>query len=262
MALFDGKVAVVTGASRGIGKAAALALGQEGAAVVCAGRTTDAEPAKIPGTNEETARNVVARGGRAIAVRCDVRDEANVESLRKTTIEAFGRCDILVNNAGISFPGNVLDLSQKRWDLVMDVNLRGPLLTFRAFAPHMIGAGGGTVINVSSAASTLSVAPGRVSYSVSKAALDKLTMGLAAEVRQYKIHCISFGLELLIRTEGIALVLPDDGPDVAGGWHSPDVAAAAIVWLARFPERYSGRVVTVGQLTEDYKQDQQNRVPE
>src|SRR5205807_9845532 len=101
-----GQVAVVTGASRGIGKAIALWYGREGAAVVCTSRTTDASPSKLPGTNDQTVREIEAQGGRAIAVQCDVRDEEQIELLHKTTMDAFGRCDLLVNNAGISFPGN------------------------------------------------------------------------------------------------------------------------------------------------------------
>jgi citronellol/citronellal dehydrogenase len=112
--LLKDKVAVVTGASRGIGKAIALAYGREGAAVVCTSRTTDASPSKLPGTNDETVREIEAAGGRGLAVQCDVRDDAQVERLRDATLAAFGRCDILVNNAGISFPGTALELPMKR----------------------------------------------------------------------------------------------------------------------------------------------------
>src|SRR5438132_137079 len=114
--LLADRVAVVTGASRGIGKAIALWYGREGAAVVCTSRTTEGAPAKLPGTNDRTAGEIQALGGRAIAVQCDVREEEQVERLRAATLDAFGRCDILVNNAGISFPGTTLELPAKRWD--------------------------------------------------------------------------------------------------------------------------------------------------
>ena len=185
-----GQVAVVTGASRGIGKEIARWFAREGAAVVCTSRTTDAKPSKLPGTNDQTVREIAAAGGRAIAVGCDVRLEEEVEHLRAATIDTFGRCDILVNNAGISFPGNTLDLAVKRWDLVYEVNVRGPYLTFRAFAPHMVAQGGGTIVNVSSGAAT-SVGAGRLSYAVTKAALNKLTVGLAEEMKPHHIRCIS-----------------------------------------------------------------------
>jgi len=245
----EGKVAVVTGASRGIGKNIALWLAREGAAVVCTSRTTDDAPSKLPGTNDETVREIEAAGGRGLAVQCDVRLEEDIERLRAKTIEAFGRCDILVNNSGISFPGNQLDLPQKRWDLVMEVNLRGPYLTFKAFAPHMVEHGGGLILNISSGAAGV-VGAGRLSYSVSKAALDKLTVGLAEELKPYNIQCISLGLELPVLTEGFALVSP--GADTAG-WESPDIMGEAALWLAQRPEQYNGQVVTIRQLREDYK---------
>ena len=247
--LLRDKVAVVTGASRGIGKAIALWYGREGAAVVCTSRTTDAAPSKLPGTNDETVREIEAAGGRALAVQCDVRDEEQVERLRAATIGKFGRCDILVNNAGISFPGNTLDLPVKRWDLVIEVNVRGPYLTFKAFAPHMVEQGGGTIINVSWAASRV-VGAGRLSYSVTKVALDKLTVGLATELAPAHINCISLGLELPVLTEGFKLVSP--GADTTG-WESPDIMGEAALWLATHADAYTGQVVTIGQLREDYR---------
>lgn len=245
----DGNVAVVTGASRGIGKAIAKWYGREGAKVVCTSRTTDAEPSKLPGTNDETVRDIESEGGTALAVRCDVRLEEDVEALRKATIDAFGRCDILVNNSGISFPGNTLDLPTKRWDLVNEVNVRGPYLTFKAFAPHMIEQGGGTIINVSSRAAVV-VGAGRLSYSVTKAALDKLTVGLAAEMEPQHVKCISLGLELPVLTEGFALVNP--GADTSN-WESPDIMGEAALWLAQRADRYNGQVVTIEQLRKDYQ---------
>lgn len=243
-----GKVAVVTGASRGIGKAIALWYAREGASVVCTSRTTDAEPSKLPGTNDQTVREIEAAGGSGLAVRCDVRLEEDVEELRRRTIEAYGRCDILVNNSGISFPGNTLDLPTKRWDLVMDVNVRGPYLAFKAFAPHMVEQGGGLILNISSGASVV-VGAGRLSYSVSKAALDKMTVGLAAEMEPQNVQCISLGLELPVLTEGFQLVNP--GVNTAN-WESPDIMGKAALWLAQRAKAYNGKVVTIGQLREDY----------
>lgn len=245
----DGQVAVVTGSSRGIGKAIAIRYAREGAAIVCTSRTTDAAPAKLPGTIDATVREIESLGGHALAVACDVRLEDQVEGLRKATIDAFGRCDILVNNAGISFPGNTLDLPMKRWDLVVDVNLRGPLLTTRAFAPHMIEQGGGTIINISSGAA-VAVGAGRLSYSVTKVALDKLTAGLAVEMKPHNIRSISIGLELPVVTEGFQYVNPDaDTSD----WESVDIMGEAAHWVACHADAYNGRVVTIAQLREDYK---------
>jgi NAD(P)-dependent dehydrogenase (short-subunit alcohol dehydrogenase family) len=248
MGLLDSQVAVVTGASRGIGKAIAMSLGREGAAVVCTSRTTDASPSKLPGTNDQTVRDIEAAGGRAIALQCDVRQEDQVEHLRATTMATFGRCDILVNNAGISYPGTVLDVPIQRWNLVIDVNLNGPYLTTKAFAPHMLERGG-TILNVSSGAARV-VGAGRLSYSVSKAALDKLTLGIAEELRPYHINCISLGIDLPILTEGYQLVNPNAD---TSGWKSTDIAGEAAVWLVTHGDSYNGQVVTFRQLREDYK---------
>lgn len=244
-----GKVAVVTGASRGIGKEIALWFGREGASVVCTSRTTDASPSKLPGTNDATAREIEAAGGKAIAVQCDVRLEEDVQKLHDATIAAFGRCDILVNNAGISFPGPTLDLPIKRWDLVMEVNVRGPYLTFKAFAPAMVERKSGIIINVSSMASKV-VGAGRLSYSVSKVALDKMTVGLAEELKPYNVQCISLGLELPVLTEGFQLVNP--GADTSG-WESTAIMGEAALWLTTRAAEYNGQVVTIAQLREDYR---------
>jgi citronellol/citronellal dehydrogenase len=246
--VLDGKVAVVTGASRGIGKEIALWLGREGAAVVCTSRTTDAAPAKLPGTNDQTAREIETAGGKALAVQCDVRLEEDVARLHRATIDAFGRCDILVNNAGISFPGNSLELPTKRWDLVMEVNVRGPYLTFKAFAPGMVEQGGGIIINVSSMAAKVAGA-GRLSYSVSKVALDKMTCGLAIEMEPENVQLISLGLELPVLTEGFALVNP--GVDTSK-WEDPKIMGEATLWLIERAKRYNGQVVTIEQLRKDY----------
>lgn len=243
-----GKVAVVTGASRGIGKEIALWYAREGASVVCTSRTTDAAPVRLPGTNDQTVREIEAEGGKAVAVQCDVRLEDQVEQLKQRTLEAFGRCDILVNNAGISFPGPSLELSTKRWDLVMEVNVRGPYLTFKAFGPGMVEQGGGLVINVSSMAAKIAGA-GRLSYSVSKVALDKMTCGLAVEMEPSNVQLISLGLELPVLTEGFALVNP--GVDTST-WESPAIMGEAALWLALRAKRYNGQVVTIEQLRKDY----------
>jgi NAD(P)-dependent dehydrogenase (short-subunit alcohol dehydrogenase family) len=131
-------VAVVTGASRGIGRAIAVALAQAGADVVCTARSTEAQPHKVlPGTIEDTARKVQALGRRALAIPVDVSKEDEVEAMTRRVLDEFGRLDILVNNAAIAAPGSFLEVPVRRWDLVMNVNLRGAYLCARA-SPSMI----------------------------------------------------------------------------------------------------------------------------
>jgi NAD(P)-dependent dehydrogenase (short-subunit alcohol dehydrogenase family) len=133
----------------------------------------------------------------------------------------------------------------------MDVNIRGPYLTFKAFAPHMVEQGGGLILNISSAAAVV-VGAGRLSYSVSKAALDKLSVGLAVELEPHNVQVISLGLELPVLTEGFALVNP--GVDTSA-WESPDIMGEAALWLAERAKEYNGRVVTIAQLRRDYEKN-------
>ncbi len=118
----DGKVAIVTGASRGVGAAVALALAREGVAVACAARATDANPLPIPGTIDETVGRIHDAGGRAIAVPTNLASEAETERMVATTVQQLGPVDILVNNAAITFPGD-LDLELKRHDQIFAINL-------------------------------------------------------------------------------------------------------------------------------------------
>src|ERR1700674_1286255 len=140
----DGKVAIVTGASRGVGAATALLLAERGSKVVCAARATDAAPVPIPGTIDETVRKITEAGGAAVAVPTNLAKDAEVEHLIAVTTEHFGPVDVLVNNAAITFPGD-LDLDMKRFDLVMQVDLRAPLIALRAVMPSMKARRTGTI---------------------------------------------------------------------------------------------------------------------
>src|SRR5215470_7697622 len=132
-----GAVALVTGASRGVGRAIALALADAGADVACAARATDAQPLKLPGTVDATVREVERRGRRGLAVPTDLSSPAQVEAMVAATVAHFGRLDVLVNNAAITFAGDI-DLPLRRWDLVMEVNLRAPVIAIKAALPGMI----------------------------------------------------------------------------------------------------------------------------
>src|SRR5438093_5359132 len=134
----QGQVAVVTGASRGIGRAISVQFARAGADIVVSARSTEGAPSRLPGTIEETAREVEALGRRALCVTTDVTSEEQVRNLSEQTLKEFGRCDILVNNAGISSPAPFHQTPLKRWELVMSVNLRGPVMCMQAFLPAMI----------------------------------------------------------------------------------------------------------------------------
>ncbi len=242
----SGQVAVVTGASRGIGRAIALDLARAGADVVVAARSSEKAPTKLPGTIEDTAREVEVAGRRALAIPMDVTDEAQVQAMAQRTLEEFGRVDILVNNAGISFPAPFSQTSLKRWDLVMSVNLRGPVMCTQAFLPRMLEQGGGRIINITSYLAEV-LMPGMMSYSVSKIALEKLTQALAAEVQPKSIAVNALRIEVNIVTEGWQYLNPSID---YSNWEKPDAASEATLWLATRDPSYTGQVVTIGEVRE------------
>ena len=145
-----GKVAIVTGSSRGIGKDIALAFAAEGADIVVAARSETQSDPRLPGTIHETAQEVEALGRRALAVKTDVTDEEQIGAMIQRTLDTFGRIDILVNNAAVLVPRGILDLPTRHLDLHYRVNIKGPILCIRAVLPSMLKQGQGWIINISS----------------------------------------------------------------------------------------------------------------
>ncbi len=243
-------VAIVTGASRGIGRHIALALARDGMDIVCAARSTKDAPSKLPGTIEETAEQVDALGGRALSVACDIREEAQVDAMIAQSIKAFGRIDLLVNNAAVVAPAPFAEITTKRWDLMLDVNLRGTMLCSRAVLPRMVEQGAGRIINISSGAVTdaeVTARLGIIPYAVSKAAVEALTTALAQELRPRGIAVNCLRIESAIATEGAKLA----DPGVDSGWEQPEAAAEAVRWLASRDVDYTGRVVTMAEVREE-----------
>ena len=242
----DGKVAIVTGASRGVGAAAAVALAREGVSVACAARATDADPLRLPGTIDDTVRQITDAGGSALAVPTNLAHDEDVERMVSVTVEHFGRLDILVNNAAITFPGD-LDVPLKRYELMMAVNLRAPLVAAHAAVPHMRQQGEGAILNVSSAAALMYI-PGLMVYGMSKIALEHLTVSLAEQLATERIAVNTFRIDLPVASEGFVANLPDvDHSD----WEPTEVPAEGIVWMLRQPPSYSGHNVGMRALRED-----------
>lgn len=174
-----GRVAVVTGGSRGIGRALVLALARAGVAVVVAGKSETENP-QLPGTIHSVAAEVRARGGRALPIRTDVRDEAGVEALIGRTVEEFGRIDIVISNAGALWWEQVTDTPPKRYDLMWQVNVRAAFLAAYYALPHMVSQGWGHLLT-NSPAITTTPSPGMAAYMTTKMGMTRLQLGIAAE---------------------------------------------------------------------------------
>ena len=181
------RVAIVTGASRGIGKAIALALARAGGAVVVTARTVE-EGGPLKGSINKTVEEIRALGGRALAIKTDVGNDEEVAAMVAQTLKELGHIDILVNNAGGTVPRAFKDLKLKHWDAVMRTNLRGLVACTMAVLPSMIEQRYGHIINISSAAAAIVNDPFTgLAYDVSKAGVNRITWGLAREMREYNI---------------------------------------------------------------------------
>ena len=210
-----GKVAIVTGAGRGIGRAIALRYAHEGAAVVLAART----PAQI----DEAAAEIESTGGRALAIQCDVSSESDVDRLVDATVRQFDRVDILVNNAAVNLPPTDLtEVDLSVWRNVIDVNLTGAFICTRAVLPHMKRIGSGVVLILSSVGGRRGAA-GRGPYRASKAALINFTETIGAEGANYGVRAVCLcpgGVDTdMMREIGMArgreLMKPEQVADVA-----------------------------------------------
>ncbi len=176
--LVQGKVALVTGASRGIGRAVALRLAAEGASVVVTATSQEAA--------QKTADEIIAAGGKALAVKVDVTAADEVAALMARTVETFGRLDVLVNNAGITRDGLLMRMKESDWQAVIDTNLRGTFLCTREASKIMTKARFGRIINISSVVGLMGNA-GQANYCASKAGIDGLTRAVAKELARRNV---------------------------------------------------------------------------
>ena len=223
------RVAIVTGAGKGIGRGIALAFAEAGAHVVCAARTL----ADI----EATAAAVRERGRRALAVVCDVTKSEQLGALVAATLAEFARLDLLVNNAGGTGPRPALDTSERFFEAALRFNVTSAFLLTRLAVPSMLEtAGGGAVVNISSRASDM-VQTGFVAYGAAKAALNQMTRNLAAEFApRVRVNAISVGgvdtaaLEVVLTNEALRREFERNTPMGRPG--SPEDIAACALYLA------------------------------
>ncbi|MGQ0824155.1 MAG: SDR family NAD(P)-dependent oxidoreductase [Actinomycetota bacterium] len=243
----DGKVAIVTGASRGVGAAIAVLLAERGCKVACAARATDETPLSLAGTIDGTVRRIEDAGGAALAVPTNLAHDDEINAMVATTVEHFGHVDVLVNNAAITFPGD-LDLSMKRFDLVMQVDLRAPLVAMRAVLPAMKARGDGAILNVSSLAA-LNYFPGLMAYGMAKAALEHMTTAAAHQIRPFGIAVNTFRIDVPVASEGFLANVP--GADTSD-WEPCEVAAEGCVWMLEQPPSYTGHNAGMARLRAEH----------
>jgi citronellol/citronellal dehydrogenase len=240
----QGKVAIVTGASRGLGQAIALGLAKEGARVIAAARS-EVENEKLPGTIYKTVELIRKSGGQALAAKCDVTDEQSVDDMMGMALKEFGRVDILVNNAGTAFYRPLIEIPLKRWEVVLKVNLTGVFLCSKAVLPHMMERKSGSIVNISSLAADHRVggAVGTgLAYAVSKAGLDRLTCGLAGEVGRFNIAVNCIKPQGVVDTEGMRFWIKEENRK---GWVSPEKMVKCTLFLAdQETVRVTGMVAT------------------
>jgi citronellol/citronellal dehydrogenase len=232
-------VAVVTGASRGIGRRLCADLAAAGFDVACVARSSAEQSSKLPGSVEETAELVRKRGRRALPVALDVRNEAGVAALAGHIDEEWGRCDLLVNNAAVAPPRRALEDSSKRWRLAVDVNLNGPFYLIYQLAPQLEKRGG-RVINISSMAA---VVPGfgRASYTATKRGLEGMSQALGHDLRnRVAVNCLR--IDLPVWSEGFEATLPADHGLV---FEDPVIISDAVLWLAEQPLSHTAEIHTI-----------------
>lgn len=191
------KIALVTGSSRGVGRAVALGFAKQGANVV------------VNYTSNENAANEVVEiiqsmGGKAIAVKADVAQKAEAENLVNSAIDTFGRLDILVNNAGFTRPSMMITMTEDQWDQVVDIHLKGAFLCAQAAGLHMKEQKSGKIINVTSVAGIVGTV-GQINYSAAKGGIISMTKSIARELARYNVcaNVISLGIVATDMTEKI-----------------------------------------------------------
>lgn len=231
------RIVFITGASRGIGRAVALACAREGADVVIAAKTEVADNPRLPGTIHDVAREVEALGRRALPLKLDVRDDAACEAAVARAVETFGRVDALINNAGALWWADVVETPVKKFDLIMGINVRASFVLARAALPHMIKHRFGHIVMMSPPVDAAAVAH-HGAYAVSKFGMTMIAQAIAEEARDHNVTAHALWPATAIESFA-TMNFGLGGPEV---WRKADILAdATVALLAREPSARMGR---------------------
>jgi len=245
MASLQGKTLFITGASRGIGLAIALRAARDGANIVIAARSSVANP-KLPGTIHSAAGQVIAAGGQALALKCDVRDETQVNAAVAAAVDTFGGIDILVNNASAIWLRGALETPMKRFDLMQQVNARGTFLCTQACLPHLLQAPNPHVLTL---APPPTLAPKwwgpHTGYTLAKMGMSLVSLGLAAEFGPQGVAINALWPRTVIATDAINMI---PGVDAAACRTPQIMADAAHAVLLREAAGFHGRFLIDDQV--------------
>ena len=234
----SGRVAIVTGSSRGIGKEIAIALARAGCDVCVAAKTTEPHPT-LPGTIFDTRDAIIELGQKAIAVKTNLREEEEIKNMVDKTIEAFGRVDILINNAGALWWRNVEDTPLKKMDLVMDVNARASYGCAYHCLPYMKKQGYGHIINMSPPVH-MGMVPGKVAYCISKFGMTIIAHGLAQEVKKYGISVNALWPATIVESQAAI----NFGLGTPKNWRKSSIVSdATLAILSHEPTTLTGRAL-------------------
>jgi citronellol/citronellal dehydrogenase len=243
MSSLRGRVAIITGASRGIGRALALGLARQGCDIVIAAKSTEPTE-KLPGSIFTVAQEVEELGSRALPVQVDVRDREQIEAMVAQTVERFGQIDILINNAGALWWQPLMETPANRFDLVMGVNVRAAFLACRAVLPHMTKRRWGHIINMSPPID-LDMVSGRIAYCVSKFGMTLVTYGLAEETRASNVAVNSLWPVTIIESQASI----NWGLGTRALWRKPDILVDCVLRIVqKDPSALTGRAL----LDEDF----------
>lgn len=231
------KVAFITGASRGIGKACALRLAKEGYDIAIAAKTVEKHP-RLDGTIYTAAEEVAQFGTDVLPLQCNIRSVEDVENAARATLDRFGRIDVVINNAGALWWKDMDETPMNRFDLVMEVNARGAYAVTGAFLPAMKAQKSGHVIMMSPPVD-LSVIPGHIAYMIGKFGMTMIALGLPVEMKDHNIRATALWPKTIIESYAtINFGLGD--PSI---WRKADILADAVWEILRHPEKSNGRAV-------------------